>query len=274
MEIHVGRDGQNLGAFSLDEVRRKLAEGTFRPTDLGWTEGQADWVPLASLPALAPPPPPVPGGNVAPPSPEARTLRPAPGVPAPAGPTATSGVAIASLICGILSFLAPLLLSIPAVICGHAARGAISKSGGRLTGAGMALGGLITGYLTLAFCALAILAGILVPAVSVARMKARETVSLAKSKTIVASCQLYAAQHGGEFPERLDELVPTYLKTSEDLKCPLSPNEPVGYNYFRPNIQDPGNKIVLVSKYRNRRGQSILAHKDGSCQIAGLAPPR
>ncbi len=60
----------------------------------------------------------------------------------------TNGLAIAALICGLLSFLC--LTSIAAVVLGHIARGQISKSNGTETGDGLALAGLILGYVFLA----------------------------------------------------------------------------------------------------------------------------
>lgn len=74
-------------------------------------------------------------------------------------PAQTSGMATASLIFGIASWiLLPLLGSIIAIICGHAAKNEIRSSGGRLTGDGMATAGLILGYVQiglacLGFCA-------------------------------------------------------------------------------------------------------------------------
>lgn len=72
----------------------------------------------------------------------------------PAGPAGVpnSGLAIASLVLGIASFLCCMgaLTAIPGLITGHMARSEIQKSGGRIGGDGMALTGLILGYLTLA----------------------------------------------------------------------------------------------------------------------------
>lgn len=59
-----------------------------------------------------------------------------------------SGLAIASLVLGILGIF--FLGSIPAVICGHIARANINESNGRLGGNGMALVGLILGYIGIA----------------------------------------------------------------------------------------------------------------------------
>jgi len=66
-------------------------------------------------------------------------------------PQQRSGLAIASIVCGILSYAACLniLTGIPAVICGHMAKSRIKKSTGALTGGGMATAGLIMGYLSI-----------------------------------------------------------------------------------------------------------------------------
>lgn len=66
-----------------------------------------------------------------------------------------SNMAIISLVAGVLAWVAlPLIGALVAVICGHLARKEISESGGRLTGQGLALAGLILGYVQLALAAL------------------------------------------------------------------------------------------------------------------------
>jgi Domain of unknown function (DUF4190) len=67
----------------------------------------------------------------------------------------TSGLAITSLVLGILGLVlllgcVGLLFAIPAVICGHMAHSRIKRSSGALSGGGMALAGLITGYISIA----------------------------------------------------------------------------------------------------------------------------
>jgi len=71
-------------------------------------------------------------------------------VPLPYAPAqSTSGLAIASLVLGILSFVTCMgpLLGIPGVICGHLAKGQIRKGEGNLQGDGMATWGLVLSYL-------------------------------------------------------------------------------------------------------------------------------
>jgi hypothetical protein len=74
--------------------------------------------------------------------------------------TRSSTMAIISLISGIAGWsLLPFLGSIVAIITGHIAQGEIKKSGGMITGKGMATAGLILGYLSIALglCATCVL---------------------------------------------------------------------------------------------------------------------
>ena len=64
-------------------------------------------------------------------------------------PSRTSGLAIASLILGILSFGFWIVTGLPAVICGHVSLSKIKKASGAIGGRGLAIAGLITGYLGL-----------------------------------------------------------------------------------------------------------------------------
>lgn len=63
----------------------------------------------------------------------------------------TNALAIVSLVFGIIGWtLMPVIGNFVAIICGHIARGQIRQSGGVQQGDGMALAGLILGYLGLA----------------------------------------------------------------------------------------------------------------------------
>ena len=133
MEYYIARDGQQSGPFSQEEVRRKLASGEISLTDRGWQEGMAEWMPLATFPMLVASSTPVlvpMGGTMM------------------YQPVSTSGMAVASLVLGIISItLFPILPSVLAVIFGHAARSSIRQSQGRLVGDGLAVAGLVLGYL-------------------------------------------------------------------------------------------------------------------------------
>lgn len=133
MQYYIARDGQQSGPFSQEEVRRKLSAGELLPTDRGWQEGMAEWMPLSTFPML-----------VATSTPMLATV----GGTTMYQPVATSGMAVASLVMGILAFtFLPILPALLAVIFGHAARSSIRASQGRLVGDGLAVAGMVLGYI-------------------------------------------------------------------------------------------------------------------------------
>ena len=89
--------------------------------------------------------------------PQLPPVSPAPApLPAPAA-RPTSALAITSLVSGILGWtLLPFLGSIAAVICGHMARAEVRRDP-NLDGDGMAVAGLVLGWVSIALGVLAIL---------------------------------------------------------------------------------------------------------------------
>jgi hypothetical protein len=64
----------------------------------------------------------------------------------------TSALAIWSLVLGVLSLVCfSIIAAIPGVICGHKALSRIKYSGGRISGQGLAIAGLVTGYIGIAW---------------------------------------------------------------------------------------------------------------------------
>jgi len=156
MQWYYSKNGTQLGPVEENVLRAKLASGEVSTTDLVWREGLPDWLPAArvaelasqsSFPSAALPIPSGPGGVVnSPYSPPVYG-----GSALPVGPLAppTSGLAIASLVCGILGLITCLFLpGIPAVICGHMALSQIDAPGARIGGRGMAIAGLVMGYIS------------------------------------------------------------------------------------------------------------------------------
>jgi hypothetical protein len=72
-------------------------------------------------------------------------------VPPPAYRT-TSAMAVVSLVFGIAAWcMLPVVGAIVAIVCGHLARGEIRRSQGQQEGDGLAVAGLVLGYVQLAF---------------------------------------------------------------------------------------------------------------------------
>ncbi len=155
MQWYYSKSSTQLGPVDESELRAKLASGEVSTADLVWREGMTDWLPAARvaelslqspLPAATSPTPPASGGVVnSPYSPPAYA-----GGAMSASPP-TSGLAIASLICGIMGLVTCLFLpGIPAVICGHMALSQMAVPGATIGGRGMAIAGLVMGYISVA----------------------------------------------------------------------------------------------------------------------------
>ena len=114
------------------------------------------------------------------------TEQPFPGSPPPfVGQPQTSGKAIGSLICGIINIFP---LSVVAIILGHLSLSEIKKSAGRLTGQGLAIAGLVLGYLgVVAIPFILIIAAIAIPNLLRARISANESSAVASVRNLIAA---------------------------------------------------------------------------------------
>lgn len=52
MQIHIHRDGQDFGPYTIDQVNQYLLDGTIVPTDMAWADGFPDWTPLPKVPGV------------------------------------------------------------------------------------------------------------------------------------------------------------------------------------------------------------------------------
>jgi hypothetical protein len=131
----------NCGAVMGDEetpAEELQGKGVEMPVEAG-SEYEAPAP--APVPAAAPPPPAVDYASRAP-------------------TPATSGLAIASLVLGIGGLtLLPLIGSIAAIILGYMARSDIRKRPGEVTGDGLAMAGLVMGWIAVGLSILGLLAG-------------------------------------------------------------------------------------------------------------------
>src|SRR3954470_17695243 len=164
MQIHVARDGKELGVFSLEEINRQLAAGTLRLSDQAWYEGAAGWAALSTVPGVITAP--------------ASATPPVSSTPIAAAPVVvvpqrkSEPLAVLSLIFSILGLCGFccgffVTAAIAGIVCGHIGLSRI-KANPELEGHGLAMAGLIIGYVAVAgwltwillFGGLAVLQGI------------------------------------------------------------------------------------------------------------------
>lgn len=139
---YYSKGSERLGPVSLDALVAEMTAGRVRDHDLLWREGMEAWMPASEVMDVQ--------KAVA----DARFGQTvAQGAFVPGAPPATNGLAIASMVLGICGIvLGTLILTgLPAVICGHIARRQIRESSLPVAGDGMALAGLILGYMSIIF---------------------------------------------------------------------------------------------------------------------------
>ena len=181
----------------------------------------------------------------------------------------TSGLAISSLVLGMLSLLCFGMFSgIPAVICGHLAQSTIRKSEGTIGGGGLAIGGLVTGYIGTVFTTitvLGILAGMMLPAVSAARDRARRTQCMSNMKQIGLVCNMYALDHDSKYPSRFSELKDVGGSSVLLFKCPATDTVIGSFA----SIDQWSDYLLVPNKSSNDSAGDVLAFSKPECYSRG-----
>ena len=127
-------------------------------------------------------------------------------------PPRTPKMAISSLISGILGLLCllPVIGSLLAIVLGHMSHSNIKKSNGQLGGSGVAIAGLVTGYVgvVLLISAMLIMAVMILPALNQAREKGQRMNCTNNLKQIGLGLIMCAGDdiEEGKFPPSLQTL--------------------------------------------------------------------
>jgi hypothetical protein len=199
----------------------------------------------------------------------------------PSPPTSTAAdtkLSITSLVLGILSMVClSVFAGIPAIITGHMARGRAKREPERYGGAGMALGGLILGYLSVAMLLVLIplSAALLLPALAQAKGKSQTVACVNNMKQIGLAVRIWSNDNGGVYPPNIaslsNELVrPNILicpgdkaKTPATEWSQIDPSQNVSYEYLLPGAKEAesSQEILLQCPIHGNTGLG-----DGSVQ--------
>src|SRR5215813_9546938 len=107
--------------------------------------------------------------------------------------TESSSKAIASMILGILSLFCSIIAGIPAIILGHLSLSQVKKSGGRISGEGMAMTGLILGYVSVAVAPLLLM--IAIPNLMRSRAYANQAAAASNVRTLIGAETSYSVTY-------------------------------------------------------------------------------
>lgn len=165
MQWYYSKNGTQLGPIGTGEIQSKIASGEVSAADLVWKDGMADWLPASQVAELRPLPT-APAVQESRPESNTPYQAPAvaqpssqpPGAPLAPGAPVSQGLAVASMVCGIIAILTCCVwclsgpLAVAAVVLGHVSLSKIRLEPGRHGGKGMAKSGLVTGYLALLLC--------------------------------------------------------------------------------------------------------------------------
>ncbi len=168
-------------------------------------------------------------------------------IPPPVPQPKTSALAVWSLVLGILSLMCfTIFAGIPGVICGHKALSKIKKSDGSLSGKGLAIAGLVTGYLGIAWAIFIIplMLAIAIPNFVKARNVAIENACINNLRQIEAAKSEWALgknKTGGDVPTAQD-LTP-YLTNGKFPVCIAGGAYIIGAVSNLPTCSIPGHQL-------------------------------
>ena len=216
----IGTDQKEYGPVSSDQIKTWIAQGRVHAQTKAQADG-GEWKTLSDFPEFA-----AIFGNPAPPTPPSASAPPLPSSitsPVPPSPKRTSGLAIASLILGILGIFPCGLTALIGLILGIVAMSQVRKSNGTLGGHGLALAGTIVSAVLLLFGVL-IGTAMLLPALAKAKAKAMSIQCMNNARELSSAAHVYAGDHQNHFPAATNwcDALKSYVTSEKTFKCPAA----------------------------------------------------
>lgn len=265
----LGSDQKEYGPVSADTLRQWISERRANGQTMVCLDGTTEWKPLASFAEFGDALNKAFGTAVPTGAPMAPTI-------APVADGSKKGLAITSLVLGILSIAACLVFvtGIPAIITGVMALNRARRQPGEYGGKGLATAGIALGAAGIMLTLVA--AGLMLPALAKAKSRAQSINCINNLKQIGLGARLYANDNKGAFPKDFATMK-NELSTPKILWCPadsgktraeswgsLGPNN-VTYVWMGAGLNEeklnPNQVIARCPIHEN------TAHADGSAQM-------
>jgi len=205
----IGGDQKQYGSVTEGQLRQWIADGRVNAQTRVQVEGAVEWKSLSEIPEFA-----ATLQNFTPPSPP----------PLPAATSAasakTSGLAITSLILGVLGLFTCGITALFGLVLGIIAMVKVKNSGGRLGGGGLALAGTIVSGIFLFM--LPVFAAMMLPALAAAKQKAQLINCVNNEKQLALAIRMYSGDNKDKFPPAATwcDAIKTYAGTERVFKCP------------------------------------------------------
>jgi prepilin-type processing-associated H-X9-DG protein len=206
----IGSDQKQYSLVTEDNIRRWIAEGRLNEQSLIKTDGEAEFRPLPDFPEFA--------DALA--AKAASTIAPPPLPTEAAVPAKTSGLAISSLVLGILGLITCGTTALIGLILGIIALVKVKQSRGALSGGGIALAGIIVSAIFLLM--IPVFAAMLLPALASAKQHAQTINCVRNVKQLSLAVRMYAADNQDHYPAATNwcNAIQPEVGTTNNFHCP------------------------------------------------------
>jgi hypothetical protein len=182
----IGSDQKQYDLVTVDNIRNWIADGRLNAQSLMREESDTEFRPLSAFPEFA-------DAFAAP----TVTMGAPPPLPT-AAPAKTSGMAIASLVLGILGVFTCGVTALIGLILGIIAMVKVKNSGGKLGGNGIALAGTIVSGIFLLM--IPIYAAMMLPALAAAKQRAQVINCVNNEKQLALAVRIYSGDNKDQLP--------------------------------------------------------------------------
>ncbi len=208
----IGGDQKQYGPVTEEQLRQWILDGRLTLRSQVKAESDAEWRPLSAFPEFA--------AALATRSAAAGTPPPLPSTVPPL-PAKTSGLAITSLVLGILGLFTCGITALFGLILGVVAMVKAKQPGrGASGGSGIALAGVIVSAIFLLM--IPIFAAMLLPALAAAKQKAQEINCMNNEKQLALAVRIYSDDHTNQLPPAATwcDAIRSYVGSEKTFLCP------------------------------------------------------
>ena len=281
----IGGDQKQYGPVTDEQLRQWILDGRVNPHSQVKAESDAEWRPLSAFPEFAAAlaaksaasgvPPALP--SAAPPIPE----------------KTTSGLAVTSLVLGILGLFTCGITALFGLIFGVMALVKGRQGRGGLGGNGIALAGVIVSAIFVFM--IPIIVALLLPAFAAAKQRAQEINCMNNEKQLALAVHMYSSDNKDQFPPAATwcDAILSHVGSDKFFQCPAGdPGKRCNYAYnaklggldeskINPNTvlifeteggwNVSGGPELMLNQARHRRGRVlVVAFVDGHVEaVAG-----
>ena len=213
----IGGDQKQYGPVTGEQLRQWILDGRLNPQSQVKAESDAEWRPLSAFPEFA--------DALAARSAARGTPPPLPST-APPLPAKTSGLAITSLVLGILGLPTCGVTGLFGLILGVVA---LAKAKG---GRGIAVAGVVVSVFSLLIMPL--LLAMLLPALAAAKQKAQEINCLNNERQLATAVRMYSSDNKDQYPPAATwcDAIRSFVVSEKAFQCPAGdPSKRCHYAY-------------------------------------------